>query len=207
MASITLSLTGLDQLQKLQGVLHPAAFAKAQRGGVLYASKAVPPNVAKGIAASYNLRSARIKQDIGGIRTAPDGLSATISFSRRPPTLTQYGARPGTRGTGRRGLGRGMGWTPPSRPGRPLTATILKAQGRKPYQDAFLIAGNSGNQLVVRRDSRGTLHAVYGPSIGSIFMGKSAIAQQLQADAKARIAEQYLKGFERSWRAAARGFG
>ena len=204
MANVTLSLEGLSQLQKMQAFLSPAAFTKAQRSAVLYASKAVPPAVAKGIGASYNIKAARIKQDISGVRLDPNGESATIRFSRRPPTLAQYGARPGTRGY-QPGLGRGMGWAKPTRPGKPLTATILRSEGRKPYTGAFIASGNAGNQLVLRRDSNGRLYSVYGPSIGSIFLGRSAIADSLQATVKQRINEQFAKGFERAMNAAARG--
>ena len=205
MAGTTLTLTGLSDLQKMQAFLSPANFAKAQRAGVSYASKAVPPAVAKGIGAAYNLKAARIKQDIYPVRIDPNGESATIRFSRRPPTLTQYGARPGTRGI-QPGLGRGLGWGKPSPPGKPLTATILRAQGRQPIPGAFIATGNSGNQLVLRRSSSGQLRAVYGPSIGSIFLGRSAIAPSLQATVKQRINDQFIKGFERSWSASARGF-
>lgn len=208
MAAINLTIEGLDQLTRMVAVLSPATFDKAIAGGVSYASKSVPPAVAKGIRADYNLTAARIKQDISGVQFAPDRQSATIRFSRRPPTLTQYGARPGTRSTGQRGLGRGRGWTAPTKPGKPVTATVLRSQGRKPVRGAFIATGNNANRIVLRRGpGRQQLSSVYGPSIGSIFLGKSQIAQQLQSDVKARINEQFQKGFERSISAAARGFG
>lgn len=191
----------------MQAFLSPANFAKAQRAGVFYASKAVPPTVAKGIGAAYNLKAARIKQDIYPVRIDPNGESATIRFSRRPPSLIQYGARPGTRGH-QPGLGRGLGWGKPSPAGKPVTATILRADGRNPIKGGFIITGASGNQVVVRRTPTGKLVGVNErPSVGSIFLGKSRIAQQLQADVQARINEQFIKGFERQINAAARGYG
>lgn len=207
MARIALSLEGVDQLKKLQAFLNPKLYDKAIKGGISYASKAVPPTVAKGITASYALPSARIKKDIAKPQITDGGQTALLRFSRRPPTLTQYGARPGTRGGPQPGMGRGMGWGPPSKPGRPLTATVLRSQGRKPYANAFMTTGNSGNKVVLRRDSQGNLYGVYGPSIGSIFLGKSAIAQQLQTEVGKRVGEQFKKGFERVLGAASRGFG
>lgn len=206
--NISFAIDGVDQLQRLRLFLNADLYAKAMRGGISYASKAVPPAVSKGIRQEYGLTASRIKQDISGIRIDPDGQSATIRFSRRPPTLTQYGARPGIRGTGQRGLGRGRGWTAPSKPGKPLTALVMRSQGRKPFKDAFAITGNNANQIVLRRSkSSSRLYSVYGPSIGSIFLGKSAIAQQLQADVQIRINEQFIKGFQRVLDSAARGYG
>lgn len=206
MANISIGVSGLDGLQRMQEFLNPQLFAKAQRGGVLYAAKAVPPAVAKGITSAYNIRSSRVKQDISRFSLDPDGTSGTIRFSRRPPTLAQFNPRPGTRGH-QPGLGRRMGWGPANPAGRPLTATVLKSQGRKAYVGAFTIAGANGNQLVVRKDSQGKLHAIYGPSIGSIYAGQSAIGQQLRADVEARIRDQYIKGFQRVLDSASRGFG
>lgn len=208
MASITIDISGVEGLSAMRAFLDPKLYDKALRGGISYASKAVPPAVAKGIRAEYAISSARIKQDISPIQFGSGGQTATIRFSRRPPTLTQYGARPGTRATGQRGLGRGMGWSQPSRPGRPVTAIKLKREGRKPEQGAFIATGLNGNQVVLRRSSDGSkLYGVYGPSIGSIYLGRSAIAQQLQADVSIRINEQFIRGVQRVLDSAARGYG
>ena len=206
--NINFSLEGIDQLQRLRLMLKPALYDKALQGGIRYAAKSVPTVVSKGIRANYNITAARIKQDISGISFNPSDQSATIRFSRSPPTLTQYGARPGTRGTGQPGLGRGKGWGPPARPGRPLTAMVIRSQGRKPFEGAFMVTGNNANQIVLRRSKNSArLYAVYGPSIGSIFLGKSAISQQLQADVQIRINDQFIKGFQRVLNSAARGYG
>jgi hypothetical protein len=204
--ALDLKIEGLEQLKKMEYFLNPENLLKAERGGVSYAAKSVPPVVAKGIGASYFIKAARIKQDISSVRIDSNGTSASIKFSRRPPTLLQYGAKPGKRGR-QAGLGRGMGWGPASPAGKPITATVLRSQGRKPQRGAFIATGNSGNQIVLRRDSAGKLHGVYGPSIGSIFLGKSQIAGQLQDAVKARINEQFMVGFNRTWTAAARGYG
>jgi hypothetical protein len=205
MAGVTISLTGLDGVQKMQQFLNPSLFEKAQRGGVAYASKAVPPTVAKGIGASYNIAAARIKKDISGIRFASDRQSATIGFSKRPPTLLQFKPTPGTRGR-QPGLGRGLGWGPAKPAGKPVRASILRGK-RQAFPGVFLATGASGNQVALRRSSNGGLQSVYGPSIGSIFLGRSAIAPQLQSAVSTRITEQYIKGFQRVLDSAARGYG
>ena len=206
MAGLSMSISGLDRLQQMQAFLNPATFAKAQRGGVAYAAKSVPPVVAKGIGAAYNIRAGRIKQDISSVRVDPDGASATIKFSRRPPTLIQFGAKPGKRGS-QPGLGRGLGWGKAKPAGKPLTALVVRADGRKARPGAFIAIGKSGNQVVLRRRTSGKLIGVYGPSIGSIFLGTSTISDQLQFAVKARITEQYVTGFQRVLDSASRGYG
>lgn len=210
MAAVNVSVEGIDQFTRLVAVLSPATYNKAISSGIRYAANSVPPAVAKGIRADYGLTSARIKQDISRVNFNPSTSSATIAFSRRPPTLTQYGARPGTRSSGQPGLGRGRGWGRPTKQGRPLTAVVLRSQGRKPSKSSFMITGRNGNQLVVRASGQGAnrrLISVYGPSIGSIFLGKSSISDQLQSTVSARISEQFQKGFERSIGATRRGYG
>jgi len=209
MANISITMTGIEELQRLQRFTNPELYLRAVKGGIAYASRSVPPAVSKGIRSRYGLTAARIKQDISGIRFDDAGTTATIRFGRRPPTLTQYGARPGAPASGLRGLGRGRGWSTAANPGKPLTALVLRSQGRKPVTGAFIATGNSGNQLVLRRSTSNPdkLYAVYGPSIGSIFLGQSAIATELQADVQTRINEQFIKGFERVLSSAARGYG
>ena len=207
MAGITLKIDGLDQLQKMLQFTDPKNFAKARRAGIAKATGAIKTQVAKGIGESYNIKAGKIKQDISRATIAPDGSSATIRFSRRPPTLAQYGMMPGTRGSGQPGLGRGMGWGKPAKPGRPLTATVLKTEGRKAYKGAFVAIGNSGNQVVLRKDSQGKLYAVHGPSIGSIFLGEGRHSQQLQANAARVINDEFIKGFEKKLSDIARGYG
>lgn len=207
MAGITLKIEGLSQLQKMLEFTDPKNFAKAQRAGVVKATGAIKTQVAKGIGERYNLKAARIKQDISKASIAADGSSATIRFGRRAPTLAQFGMKPGTRGSGQPGLGRGLGWGKPAKPGRPLTAMVLRADGRKPYTGAFVAIGKGGNQLVVRKDSKGKLHTVYGPSVGSIFLGKGRYALELQAKAAQLINDEFIKGFQKKLDDIARGYG
>ena len=207
MAGITLKLEGLDDLRKMLQFTDPKTFAKAQRAGLTKATGAIKTQVAKGIGERYNLKAARIKQDISRASIAPDGTSATIRFGRTSPTLTQFGMKPGTRGGKQPGLGRGLGWGKPVKPGRPLTAMVLRADGRKPYTGAFVYIGKGGNQLVGRKDSQGRIRTVYGPSVGSIFLGKGRYALELQAKAAQLINDEFIKGFQKKLDDIARGYG
>lgn len=209
MANFSISITGLEDLRQLVRLANPELYLRAVKGGISYASRSVPPAVSRGIRAEYGLTAARIKQDISSIRIDDGGTTATIRFSRYAPTLTQYDARPGTRATGQRGLGRGLGWSRPTTPGRPVTALVMRSRGRQPVPNAFLVTGRAANRLVLRRSTArpGKFNAIYGPSIGSIFLGQSAIASELQADVQSRINEQFIKGFERVLSSAARGYG
>lgn len=203
---ITLKIEGLSDLQKMIEFTDPKNFAKATRAGVTKAGGAIKTQVAKSIGERYNLKAARIKEDISKAVIASDGLSATVRFRSRPPTLTQFGAKPGRRGH-QPGLGRGLGWGAAKPAGKPLTAIKLRSAGRKPEAGAFLAVGKSGNLLVLRKDSQGKLHAVYGPSIASIFGGKGRYALELQATAARLINDEFLKGFQKKLDDIARGYG
>ena len=207
MSLIRLEITGLDQLAKIRQTLGPELLAKATRAGVRHAAAGVAPKVGKSIAESYGIPSRRVRQDVRGVRIAPDGMSATVGFSRRPPTLTQYGAKPGTRSTGQPGLGRGLGWGKPTKPGKPLSALVLRADGRQPVAGAFLATGRSGNRLVLRRGRGGKLEALYGPSVGSIFAGGSKIGPVLRAETELLISQRFIAAFQRTLDSAARGYG
>jgi hypothetical protein len=204
--ALDLKIEGLEQLKKMEFFLQPENLLKAERGGVAYAAKSVPPVVAKGIGASYFIKAARIKQDISSVRIDPGGTSANIKFSRRPPTLLQYGAKPGKRGH-QAGLGRGLGWGPAKPAGKPVTATKLRSQGRKPEKSAFITTGLSGNKVALRRRSTGRLVGVYGPSIGSIFLGKGRHSQELQINTARLINQEFVKGFQKKLDDIARGYG
>ena len=204
---IRLEITGLDQLAKIRQTLGPELLKRATRAGVAHAAKGVAPKVGKSIGESYGIPSRRVRQDVRGVRIAPDGMSATVGFSRRPPTLTQYGAKPGTRSTGQPGLGRGLGWGKPTKPGKPLSALVLRADGRQPVAGAFLATGRSGNRLVLRRGRGGKLEALYGPSVGSIFAGGSKIGPVLRAETELLISQRFIAAFQRTLDSAARGYG
>lgn len=207
MSLVRLEITGLDQLAKMREALGPELLKRATRAGVAAAAKSVPPKVAQSISQRYGLPSRRVRADVRAVRIAPDGESATVAFSRRPPTLTQYGAKPGTRATGQPGLGRGLGWGKPTKPGRPLSALIDRSAGRQPIPGAFLATGASGNRVVLRRGRGGKLEALHGPSVGSIFAGQSKIGPVLRAEAETLIRARFIAAFQRVLDSAARGYG
>ncbi len=203
---ITLKIDGLDGLQKMLQFTDPKNLAKATRAGVTKAGSSIKTQVGKSIGERYNLKAARIKEDISKAVVAPDGMSAVVRFRSRPPTLTQFGAKPGRRGR-QPGLGRGFGWGAPKPAGKPLTAIKLRSVGRKPEAGAFLAVGKNGNLLVLRKDSQGKMHAVYGPSIASIFGGKGRYTLELQAKAERLIQSEFQKGFQKKLDDIARGYG
>lgn len=197
---IDLNLSGLSDLQKMQSWLAPATFDKARAAGLRYAAKATPPAVAKAITARYNITSARIKQDTKGpfIRDT----EATLVFSRKPPTLLQYGFKPGRRGGPQPGLGQGLGWGKPQPKGRPATAKILKAGARVSYPNTFLAKG-----LPFTPKADGQLKVEYGPSIGSLFLGQSQFGAVIRSEVQDRINTQFITGMQRALDSAMRGFG
>ena len=206
MSLVRIEITGLDQLAKMREALGPDLLKRATRAGVTAAAKSVAPKVAQSISQRYGLPSRRVRADVRAVRIAPDGQSATVAFSRRPPTLTQFGAKPGTRGR-QPGLGRGLGWGKPVKPGRPLSALVDRAAGRQPMPGAFMVTGNSGNRLVLRRGRGGKLEALHGPSVGSIFAGQSKIGPVLRAETEILIRQRFISGFQRVLDSAARGYG
>jgi len=204
MAGVTLEIKGLDRMIEFTD---PKTIAKATRAGITKAGGSIKAQVGKAIGERYDLRAARIKEDIGRASIAPDGLSATVRFRSRPPTLTQFGMKPGTRASRQPGLGRGMGWGKPARAGRPLTARVIKADGRQPYKGAFVFIGKNGNQVVGRKDGQGKIYSVLGPSIASVFGGQGRYAAELRANAQRLIGEEFIKGFEKKMNDIARGYG
>jgi hypothetical protein len=204
MASVSVSLAGIDQLKRLQAFLDPKLYDKALRGGITYGSKAAPPAVAKGITANYNLSAARVKKDISRTQFVDGGQTALIRFSRRPPTLTQFKPKAGTRYP-QPGLGQGKGWGKPTKAGKPISAVISRSKGRQAFDGAFFAQGLNANSLVLRKGSNGRFYGVYGPSVGSMFLGNSAIGPQLRDDVQKRIQEQFIKGFQRVLDSAKRG--
>jgi hypothetical protein len=206
---VTFTVDGLDQLEAMRRFVSPGTFERAIRAGLAQAGKATPPAAAKAIGREYNLLARRIKADIRGpfIR----GNEATLLFSRRPPSLGAYGFKPGSRGGPQPGLGRGMGWGRPAPAGKPATASILRGQ-RQAYPSTFLAPSRSGQLLPFRpvggysRNGRRRLAVTYGPSIGSLFAGKSEHGPLIRAEVESRISEQFIKGFQRVLDSAARGY-
>ena len=197
---VDLKIDGLTSLQKMQAFLDPQTFDKAKASGLRYAAKATPPAVAKAITARYNISSARIKQDTKGPFIRND--EAILLFSRKPPTLLQFGFKEGRRGGPQPGLGRGLGWGKPQPKGKPATAKILRAGARLSYPNTFLSKG-----LPFTRTANGRLTVEHGPSVGSMFLGSSQFGPVIRTEVQDRINAQFIVGMQRQLKAAARGYG
>lgn len=197
---VTLELSGIKSLNPMLEFTNPKLFAKAVKGGIAYAAKAGITASSKAVTARYNIKAARVKQDIKGPFITGD--RATLVFSRRPPTINQFGLTPGKRGGKQPGLGQGLGWGKPNPKGKPATALIFKGQARSTYPTVFLMHGLPFRYSAEKRK----LVVQYGPSIGSNIFGKGRYAEAIKAEVKARMEEQYVKGFERVQSSAARGF-
>ena len=201
MAGITLDLklSGVNTLNPLLEFTNPKLFAKAVKGGISYASKAGVTASSKAITARYNIKAARVKQDIKGPFIRND--TATLVFSRRSPTLNQFGLTPGARGGKQPGLGQGLGWGKPSPKGRQLSARIFKGEARTTYPRAFIQRG-----LPFTVGKRGKLRVLYGPSVGSDILGNGRYSAVIRSEVTARINEQFITGFQRVLDSASRGF-
>ena len=197
---IDVAITGVQQLNGMRALLQPDTVRKAQKGGIAYAAKAAKVAAAKAIGSRYNIKAARIKADIKGPTLYAD--RAVLRFSRRPPTLAQYGFNPGTRGGAQPGLGRGLGWGAPKPKGKPASAKIFRTGQRVKYKGVFLINGGVPVRQVGEK-----LVTEYGPSIGSMFAGKSRYGDEIRSTVQSRINEQFIVGMQRALDSAARGYG
>lgn len=195
---LDLEITGARELIKLQQFLDPKLMAKATRGAIKYAGSAAKVAIAKEVSARYNLKSARIKQDVGTPRFSGDGLSVTIAISRKPITGLSYGARAVSDGVSL-AIFRGQRSVEP-------TAFMQTAGGRLMPFRATSKRRYRGDIASNRDKPRRGLDLVVGPSIGSIFAGDSRFGPELREKVQTRINEQFIKGMQRVLDSAARGY-
>ena len=200
MAGITVDLQ-LSGFEKLSAITDPKLLAKAVKGGIRYAAKAGATQAAKSVASRYTIKSARIKQDIKGPFIYGD--TATLVFSRRPPTLNQFSLTVGRRGGSQPGLGHGMGWGKPSPKGKPITARIFKDGKRQTYRGLFMVNGLPMRYI----RAKNKFEVEYGPSIGSDIFGTGRYATVIKAEMETRMNEQFITGMQRVLDSAARGYG
>ena len=188
-ALLSLELTGVKELLKLKAITDPKLYDKALKGGLNYAARAVPPTAAKTIRERYNIASSRIKQDIKGPFIS--GTTATLIFSRKPPSALQYGGRD------------------PMKPGRGLTVMVERGQ-RKPVARGFIVRSGRLQGKPFQRISNqpnAKLRFVSGPSIGSIALRNSAFGQLIRSEMQLRMNDQFIKGVQRVLDSANRGYG
>ena len=200
MAGITVDLQ-LSVFEKLSAITDPKLLAKAVKGGIKYAAKAGATQAAKSVASRYTIKSARIKQDIKGPFIYGD--TATLVFSRRPPTLNQFSITLGRRGGPQPGMGRGMGWGKPAPRGKPVSARIFKDGPRQTYRGVFMVNGLPMRYIRATNN----YEVEYGPSIGSDIFGTGRYAAVMRAEITARMNEQFITGIDRVLSSASRGYG
>jgi len=200
---LSLTVTGLDDLRRLQAAIDPKRLQKATAAAVRYAARSVPPQAGRSIASRYAIGSRRARADVSGpyLRGSGDDLMAELRFSRRPPTAAQFGARekgpdlhyklyrgaaPVVVRHGFTGIARGR-----QLPLRPKPGSV------------YLKDVEAG-----RRRPRVGLDVVHAPSIGSLALSPRArFGNEIRAELQQTIARQFVTGFERAMAAAARGYG
>ena len=198
--NLDLQVSGFEALK---AVTEPKLYDKAVAGGIRYAAKAGITQSAKSVGQRYNLKAARIKEDIRISAIRND--EATLVFRRRPPTINQFGLSLGKRGGPQPGLGQGKGWGKPKPKGKPISARIFKDGQRQTYTGVFLITGRNGASVPVRSKG-GKLVAIYGPSVGSDIFGRGRYSALIQAEVGARINEQFITGMQRVLDSASMGY-
>jgi len=201
MASVSFDLSGLEQLQRMRDALSPQALDKATASALAYAAKSVPAAAGKAVSSRYNLGSRRVQQDVS--RPYLAGLAeARITFARRqPPTAAAYGARPSKDGVRFRVYRGGPNVTVRGA----FFQTVRGGQRLPVVADAAKVyrADLNSGRLKPRRG----LSVLHGPSVGSVALRKGKHAEQIQAEIRDRLLEQFGRGLERAMGARARGYG
>jgi hypothetical protein len=194
MAQISIDMSGLGAMQQL---LKPGQFRKDVTAGLKYAIPTARRTTAKVIGQKYSIPAARIKQDIKAINY--DNESIKIVFNRTPPTLRAYGGTPIKARTTAAGTGTPIG----------IKYKIFKGkQVKRPNVFWLQVGSTSFPGIPFKRTGPGSagLIALYGPSIGSIFVGKSAFGEELRSTVTDAVQVQFIKGIERSMSRRTRGF-
>ena len=211
--AVTLQLEGLDKLNAMRRFLAPDTFAACQKAAIRNAGKVAATAVAQQVVKYYNIKSARVKnaKTIRGPYFDNGGLAAKLYFSRRPPSVLQYGARDAGQRGHQRGLGRGKGWAPADKRGKGLSVQVIKGGGRKDIRGAFMAQAKGGGFVVPPkpyiRKASGKLSFLYGPSIGSIYLGKSRRGDDIRAAVNQRINDAFVKGYDKELGRINRGYG
>ena len=182
--TLNLKIESSKNLTLMIEVLQPRTLERAQRDGLVYAGRAGKTTMAKEIGQRYSLTAARIKQDISNPFVNPSRAELSIVFKRKPPSAIAYGGRDGGKG---------------------LTMTVFRGERTKIQRGFIVTAGKlKGKPFKRRGKSRKPIDFVYGPSIGSIALGKGKFSEEIITAGMDRIQEQYMKGVDRALAAIAR---
>jgi len=158
-------------LTPMMAFLDPVRFQKDLSAGLRYASRGAETETRKNIGARYALPAARIRQD--QYKTRVDGTALVLGFRRRPPTLRAYGGRALARGG--------------------YTYQVFRGQ-RQRNDDIFELPIAGG--LPFKRIN-GKIKVMYGPSIGSIFVGRSRHGDEIRRATTERAMQQFIVGVKR----------
>ena len=194
-ATLSLDAIGLTAMRRL---VNPKQFDKDLQAGLRYARSTVKKVAAREIGSKYALTAARIKKDIKDPIYTND--SILVRFNRVPPTLRAYGGVPlTTRPTKTIGTGVPIG----------LKYRVFKGKGgtqKRPGVFWLRVGSTPYPGIPFKREGPNTITALYGPSIGSIFVGKSAFGEKIREVTTEAAQVQFIKGVERSMSRRKRGF-
>lgn len=191
--SIDINESGLSAMRALA---NPSQFVKDIQAGLRYATPGLKKIIAKEIGTKYALSAERIKDDIREPRYDND--SITVKFNRVPPSLRAYGGKPLKAIKTKRGVGIPIG----------LKYKVFKGKQEKRDSVFWLQLGNvpfPGIPFKRVGPASTQIEALYGPSIGSIFTGKSQFGEEIREKTVEFVQIRFIKGVERSFDRRARG--
>jgi hypothetical protein len=184
-------------LSAMRALANPSQFRKDVIAGLRYVTPGLKKVIAKEIGTRYALPAARIKDDVRDPKYSDD--SITVRFNRVPPSLRAYGGRPIKAKKTARGVGIPIG----------IKYKVFKGKQEKRDSVFWLQVSNVPFPgIPFRRTGTAStqIEALYGPSIGSIFTGKSAFGEEIRQKTVDYAQVQFIKGVERSFQRRARGF-
>ena len=197
---LSLNISGIEALSPMQQLANPARLEKVLRSSLAYASRSVPLAVGRAVSARYGITSTRVRQDSFPPVFSGSGedFVATLRFSRRPPTGMQY--RPREVGPNLR-----LGIFRRGQPTIVQHGFVGTMRGREATLKPDPSTAYGPDLQAGRARPRRGLDVVYGPSVGSAFLGQSTYGEEIRKEVSSRIQEQFEKGVDRALRAIERG--
>ncbi|MEN9767463.1 MAG: hypothetical protein RLZZ32_1423 [Cyanobacteriota bacterium] len=180
---ITARITGDDKLSTALSSLSSHDIPKAIRAGVRDAARAGRTVITKNVGQHYNLKAARIKQDISSPQFLDGGQTAILRTSRKPITAMQFNPRQ----------------TPDG-----LSMAVFR--GSRTLVKSGFLAKKKNLPFKRRGKERKPLDIIHGPSIHAIYSGGKH-ADAIQHASAERIEQALSNGIIRSLGGMARGFG
>jgi hypothetical protein len=175
-----ITIENIEEINRLIEFSDPKLHQKLARGALQYSGRAASVAIAQEVRASYNLKAARIKQDIRKPYVNINEGWMEIRIGTKPPTALAYGARQTRQGM----------------------SVAYRRGPRSVIPKAFIAKG-----LPFVRSSSGSrkLNVLHGPSIGRIVAGPLGKNSKAIVDVTTnRAFEQWVKGYDRALQAEAR---